>query len=233
MAEGAVFDAQAVTDAVAEGIAKIENASTMEELKAIKTQYAGAESAMTQASKAIGALPKDQKKDAGKLMGKLRADFGRAFGTKEKQVKAEEEARELAAETVDMTLPVNRKPLGARHPLPKLMEDVEDFFISMGTDEYFDWCAERGLAVYAADVYGTDARPPEPLTDVLAVPQSLAQAKTVLFGNEARGLTQDVLERVDRIVSIPIYGKAESLNLGTSAAVMLLSLAMSSHVERM
>ena len=105
--------------------------------------------------------------------------------------------------------------------------------VSMGTDEYFDWCAERGLAVYAADVYGTDARPPEPLTDVLAVPQSFAQAKTVLFGNEARGLTQDVLERVDRIVSIPIYGKAESLNLGTSAAVMLLSLAMSSHVERM
>ena len=105
--------------------------------------------------------------------------------------------------------------------------------VSMGTDEYFDWCAERGLAVYAADVYGTDARPPEPLTDVLAVPQSLAQAKTVLFGNEARGLTQDVLERVDRIESIPIYGKAESLNLGTSAAVMLLSLAMSSHVERM
>ena len=105
--------------------------------------------------------------------------------------------------------------------------------VSMDTDEYFDWCAERGLAVYAADVYGTDARPPEPLTDVLAVPQSLAQAKTVLFGNEARGLTQDVLERVDRIVSIPIYGKAESLNLGTSAAVMLLSLAMSSHVERM
>ena len=132
VAEGAVFDAQAVTDAVAEGIAKIENASSMEELKAIKTQYAGADSAMTQASKAIGALPKDQKKEAGKVMGKLRADFGRAYGTKEQQVKAEEEARALASETVDMTLPVNRKPLGARHPLPKLMEDVEDFFISMG-----------------------------------------------------------------------------------------------------
>jgi phenylalanyl-tRNA synthetase alpha chain len=132
VAEGAVFDAQAVTDAVSEGIAKIENASSMEELKAIKTQYAGADSAMTQASKAIGTLPKDQKKEAGKVMGKLRADFGRAYGTKEQQVKAEEEARALASETVDMTLPVNRKPLGARHPLPKLMEDVEDFFISMG-----------------------------------------------------------------------------------------------------
>ena len=124
-----MFDAQAVTDAVSEGIAKIENASSMEELKAIKTQYAGADSAMTQASKAIGALPKDQKKEAGKVMGKLRADFGRAYGTKEQQVKAEEEAHALASETVDMTLPVNRKPLGARHPLPKL---IEDFFISMG-----------------------------------------------------------------------------------------------------
>lgn len=88
MAEGCGIDAQAVTDAVAEGIAKIENASSMEELKAIKTQYAGAESAMTQASKAIGALPKDQKKDAGKIMGKLRADFGRAYGTKEQQVQS-------------------------------------------------------------------------------------------------------------------------------------------------
>ena len=62
MAE-ALFDAQSVTDAVAEGIAKIQNASTLEELKAVKTEYAGADSAMTKASKAIGSLPKDQKKE--------------------------------------------------------------------------------------------------------------------------------------------------------------------------
>lgn len=68
---------------------------------------------------------------------------------------------------------------------------------------------------------------------MLAEPSTLAGAKTMIFGNEARGLTREVLDRTDRIVSIPIYGKAESLNLGTSAAVMLLSLAMSSHVERM
>ena len=132
MADNALFDAQSVTDAVAEGISKIQNASSLEELKAIKTQYAGAESAMTKASKAIGSLPVDQKKEAGKLMGKLRADFGRAFGPKEAELKAQEEQRALEAETVDMTLPVNRRPLGARHPLAKLMEDVEDLFISMG-----------------------------------------------------------------------------------------------------
>ena len=78
VAQGTQFDADAVAKAVAEGIAAIAQASSMEELKAIKTQYAGAQSAMTMASKAIGSLDKDQKKEAGKLMGKLRADFGRA-----------------------------------------------------------------------------------------------------------------------------------------------------------
>ena len=75
-----VFDADQVTAEVAEGIEKIQNASNLEELKAIKTTYAGADSAMTKASKAIGSLPADQKKEAGKLMGKLRAKLG--FGAR-------------------------------------------------------------------------------------------------------------------------------------------------------
>jgi TrmH family RNA methyltransferase len=55
----------------------------------------------------------------------------------------------------------------------------------------------------------------------------------VLFGNEARGLPAHLVEQADRVVAIPIYGKAESLNLATSAAVMLMSLAMSSHIGKM
>ena len=196
MAEGAVFDAQAVTDAVAEGIAKIENASTMEELKAIKTQYAGAESAMTQASKAIGALPKDQKKDAGKLMGKLRADFGRAFGTKEKQVKAEEEARELAAETVDMTLPVNRK----------LMEDVEDFFISMG------WQISDGPEVetewYDFDAlnFGPD-HPARQMQDTFYVKGNQAKDAAGFVGSNMVLRTQTSSDQVRGLITrgVPLY----------------------------
>ncbi len=103
--------------------------------------------------------------------------------------------------------------------------------VSMGTDEYFDWCGtwtrrvRRRRVWYrrtaAGTAYGRACR---------AAITCASQDGAV---RQRRGLTQDVLERVDRIVSIPIYGKAESLNLGTSAAVMLLSLAMSSHVERM
>ncbi|PJM79199.1 TrmH family RNA methyltransferase [Bifidobacterium scaligerum] len=98
--------------------------------------------------------------------------------------------------------------------------------LRMGTEEFFGWAADRKLDVWAADVYGTERRKPESLPQVLANVDSVTSGKAVLFGNEARGLEPAILEQCDRIVSIPIYGKAESLNLGTSAAVMLLSLAM-------
>ncbi|MBW3080753.1 TrmH family RNA methyltransferase [Bifidobacterium saguinibicoloris] len=115
--------------------------------------------------------------------------------------------------------------------------------LRMDTGTYLKWMERAGLRTVAADVYGTPERKPESLPDLLAeraADKTGGKGKTggkagakdvrgdaVLFGNEARGLPSAILERMDRIVSIPIYGKAESLNLGTSAAVMLMSIAMS------
>nr|WP_196779151.1 phenylalanine--tRNA ligase subunit alpha [Bifidobacterium choloepi] len=200
------FDADEVTAAVAEGIEKIGQASTMEELKAIKTQYAGAQSAMTLASKAIGGLDKDQKKEAGKLMGKLRADFGRAYGARETEVKAAEEAAALAAETVDMTLPVKRKPLGARHPLPKLMEDVEDFFVGMGWQisdgpevetEWFDFDALN---------FGPD-HPARQMQDTFYVKGNQARDAAGFVGSNMVMRTQTSSDQVRALIGrgVPLY----------------------------
>lgn len=46
-----------------------------------------------------------------------------------------------------------------------------------------------------------------------------------VFGNEARGLEDDVLESVDFTLSVPIYGNAESMNLATAASVCLYESA--------
>ncbi len=47
-----------------------------------------------------------------------------------------------------------------------------------------------------------------------------------VFGNEAHGLSAEVLAGVDLPVRIPLYGAAESLNLATAAAVCLYTSAM-------
>jgi TrmH family RNA methyltransferase len=53
----------------------------------------------------------------------------------------------------------------------------------------------------------------------------LSRPTAWLFGNEASGLSEDVLALADRVVRIPIHGRAESLNLAAAAAVCLYASA--------
>ncbi|MFN4002885.1 TrmH family RNA methyltransferase [Microcella sp.] len=75
-----------------------------------------------------------------------------------------------------------------------------------------------GARILAADVSGDD---------LLAVRSDghLDGPTAWLFGNEARGLTDEQLALADRAVIVPIYGRAESLNLATAAAVCLYESA--------
>jgi TrmH family RNA methyltransferase len=78
---------------------------------------------------------------------------------------------------------------------------------------------ERGMQVFAA-AGGADVD-----LDDLARSGDLARPTVWLMGNEARGLSADELALADRAVSVPIYGRAESLNLSTAAAVCLYASA--------
>ena len=78
---------------------------------------------------------------------------------------------------------------------------------------------ERGLRVLAADGgAGTTL-------DDLQSAGLLSQPTAWLFGNEAWGLPSDVLDLADDAVAVPIYGRAESLNLAAAAAVCLYASA--------
>jgi TrmH family RNA methyltransferase len=78
---------------------------------------------------------------------------------------------------------------------------------------------ERGLRVLAAD--GSAAT----TLDDLESTGQLGQPTAWLFGNEAWGLPADVLGLADEAVAVPIYGRAESLNLAAAAAVCLYASA--------
>ena len=75
-----------------------------------------------------------------------------------------------------------------------------------------------GLTVLAADVKGDD---------LLAARADglLARPTGWLFGNEARGLDERALGLADRALRLPIFGRAESLNLATAASVCLYESA--------
>ncbi|HEX3900156.1 MAG TPA: RNA methyltransferase [Mycobacteriales bacterium] len=61
--------------------------------------------------------------------------------------------------------------------------------------------------------------------DQLTTTDALASPTAWLFGSEAHGLPDDLLDLADRVVRIPIHGRAESLNLAAAAAVCLYASA--------
>ena len=85
---------------------------------------------------------------------------------------------------------------------------------------------EAGLCVVAADGRaGRSLDDPE-------VRARLSEPTAWMFGNEAWGLPPDLVALADAAVGVPIYGKAESLNLAGAAAVCLYASAGAQHVQR-
>ncbi|MGM7774981.1 TrmH family RNA methyltransferase [Arthrobacter sp. KNU-44] len=136
----------------------------------------------------------------------------------------------LTASSVDIYNPkAVRSTAGSLFHLPVVLgADVE---------ELAALCKERGIGILAADGYGTlnlDKLQDENAARRLgasAAPSAYAlEAPTAwLFGNEAQGLSDSELALADHRVAVPVYGSAESLNLGTAATVCLYASARSQH----
>ncbi|MDR3070761.1 MAG: RNA methyltransferase [Propionibacteriaceae bacterium] len=116
----------------------------------------------------------------------------------------------LSCDSVELYNPkVVRASVGSIFHLP-VVADVE-------LSTAIDACRAAGMQVFATD--GDAGYSLSELGDDLAKPTAW------VMGNESWGLPTEHIELADRAVAVPIYGKAESLNLATAAAVCLYSSA--------
>ena len=125
-------DEAALNAAVDQAITAIAGAATLDELKAVRLAHAGEKSPISLANREIGRLPKEQKAVAGKLMGAARGRINKALADRTSVLEAENDARILLEETVDVTAAPRRRRAGARHPLSTLQDRVADIFVGMG-----------------------------------------------------------------------------------------------------
>ncbi len=113
-------------------LAAIAAAGDLDALREAKGAHAGATSPLALANREIGALPPQARAEAGKRVGAARGQVTRALAAREEELEAERDERMLVEEAVDVTLPYDRQPAGARHPLTTLSERIEDVFVAMG-----------------------------------------------------------------------------------------------------
>jgi len=120
-------------DAVREAaLAAIAAATDLAALKQVRAEHAGDRSPLALANREIGALPPQARKDAGMRVGQARGVVATALAARQSELEVEAEERMLVEETVDVTLPWDRHPAGARHPVTTLSERIGDVFVAMG-----------------------------------------------------------------------------------------------------
>jgi phenylalanyl-tRNA synthetase alpha chain len=125
--------APAQVDAMtASALAAIAVAQNLDELNQARLAHQGREAPLTLAGAEIGALPPQAKAEAGKRVGEAKRQVAQAHATRVAELEADRDRMVLVTETADVTLPWDRWPCGARHPVTTLAERMADVFIGMG-----------------------------------------------------------------------------------------------------
>ncbi len=126
------LQAEHVAEARDAAIAALEAATDLEALKQVRIEHAGDRSPLALANREIGALPPQARKEAGQRVGQARGAVNQAIAARQAVLEAEHEERMLVEETVDVTLPTDRRRRGGRHPITLQSELIADIFVAMG-----------------------------------------------------------------------------------------------------
>ncbi|TXH22499.1 MAG: phenylalanine--tRNA ligase subunit alpha [Mycobacterium sp.] len=130
--QGEELSEAALTAAVDAARLAFEQAADLDALARAKTEHLGDKAPIALARQALGTLAKEDRADAGKRVNVARNAAQQAYDDRIVVLRAERDAAALVAERIDVTLPTTRQPIGARHPITILAENVADTFVAMG-----------------------------------------------------------------------------------------------------
>ena len=129
---------------------ELESINDLNELQQKKANYLGKKSILASISASMKDLSIEAKKELGMKSSKIRQMLEEKFEAKKKAIEDAIVNKKLESETIDVTLPGYKLPVGGIHPLNQTVMELEDLFVGMGytvaegpeieTDEY---CFEK------------------------------------------------------------------------------------------
>ena len=129
---------------------KLESIKDLDTLEEIRIKFLGKKGSVTELLKEFKDLPKEEKPKFGKTLNELKNKIEVNIKEKEEVLQAEKFAKKLEEEKIDVTLPAKKIIRGSKHPLTRVIEEIEDLFVSMGYDvcsgpelETDEYCFER------------------------------------------------------------------------------------------
>ncbi len=109
-------------------------AESLAELDQVRVQYIGKKGLITEQMKTLGALPAEERKDAGAYINRIRDQFTAALELRKSQLEAQALEQRLANETIDVTLPGRGQRAGGLHPVTLTLRRITELFRRIGFD---------------------------------------------------------------------------------------------------
>lgn len=117
-----------------EAIEKIGKAIDVNSLNDLRVNYLGKKGSVSAFSKNMKDLDVEAKKTFGKALNETKVAISEAINEMMETLQNKAMKEKLEKEKIDVTLPSLDIKVGAAHPLTKIIDEVEDLFISMGFD---------------------------------------------------------------------------------------------------
>ena len=128
-------------------IKELKDSKALEELR---IKYLGKKGELTAVLRGMKDLAPEERPIIGNLVNEVRDNLDELISKRQEEFKKEELNKRLENEKIDITLPSSKLKRGSIHPLNRIIEDMEDLFVSMGYDvvvgpelETDEFCFER------------------------------------------------------------------------------------------
>lgn len=115
-----------------ESTAELENVNSLQQLEELRIKYLGKKGELTQVLRGMGALSAEERPIVGQLANEIRDYINEKIEHTEYCLKRRELENRLRTEFIDVTMPSNKKELGNKHPITKVLDEVKDIFVGMG-----------------------------------------------------------------------------------------------------
>ncbi len=113
-------------------LAAVDASPGIDALEAVRVHALGKQGAVTGLLKTLGGLSPDERQAVAPRIHALREAVSEAIATRKADLEARALAAKLASERVDLTLPVDRAPVGGVHPVAQVMDELAEIFADLG-----------------------------------------------------------------------------------------------------
>ena len=115
-----------------EVVISVAQASTEKEISEIRVRYLGKKGSITQVLKSLGTLPESERREIGQRANQLKQNTEARIEEALSRIQEKTRQEALERERIDVTLPGRRIPVGKRHPLTQILDEIIDIFSRLG-----------------------------------------------------------------------------------------------------